>query len=334
MVSCPPSAGEGVLDFNSGKTRAGKPSTIAALAVALFFSMVLAIGGSITGMMRSDVDKGVGPEMAFDFGQALGGAVFSALFVWAILYFAFVRGRAPERGGRHLLIMIAASAVAALAPWVLAVTMWVAVERGPTPMMTTGPQGTMTVSHRSGRPPAGIEHIVRDYRARIERERAAAESARRDVLGVGLVQSFNLGRPDSLEELRSQLTSLRAATDQAYARQEALLAELEATVRREVRDPGAQRRALKWVATEQRFRRERLQAVQVRLEETYDETEAMIDLLAVNRGGWKIENGKVAFYDDAHLAEMKRHSERLAELAFEIDQMEGDFEREVTADAD
>lgn len=321
------------MDFNSAKPRAEKPSTIAGLAVALLFSMGLAVVGSIAGMIADAGNRPVGVEMAYDFGQAIGAGVFSAVVVWGVLHFAYVNRVAPERGGRHLLIMVLASVAAALTPLVLAVSMMSVSERAPRPVLTSDAKGDTAVSFLSGRPPPGIETIVAAYRAKSETERVAAERARRGVLGVGLVQAHALAQRNSLEDLRGQLVSLRTETDQAFARQEVLLTELEASVRKETQ-PNARRRGLRWVATEQRLRRDRLEMLHARLEEVFDETEAMIELLAKDRSAWRIENGKIAFANDADLVQMRRHSERLDQLAFEIDQIEGDFEREATRDAE
>lgn len=321
------------MDFTSQKVRGETPSTIAALAVAMLFAMVLAIVGAMTGIIRNDTHKGVGPEMAYDFGQALGSGAAAALFVWVILYFLHVRRKAPDRGVPHLLILMAASVLAGLSPWVLGMGLTTMAERAPSVRMTQGPQGT-TVARLSGRPPASITKVAADWRAQAERERAAAESARRDVLGAGLAQGYNLSSGMSPEDMRTRLSAVRTATDQAFARQELLLGELETRVAREVRDPGQRRAALKWVTNEQNFRRERLQALSMRLYESFDETDAMIDLLIRTRGAWRVEADKIAFQNDADLAEMNRHAERLHELNWEIDQIEGDFEREVADDAD
>lgn len=320
------------MDFTSRKVRSETPSTIAALAVALFFGMVLAIAGSIAGLIRQDLNKGMAAELSYDLGQSVVVGALAALFVWSILYFAFVGRTAPRRGLRHFMILLVASVIAGLAPWALAAGVVAMADRQPRVLVIEGARET-TTTRLSGRPPSGIRAIVDDYRADAERERAAAESARRDILGAGLVQPYNLAAGMTPEAMRAQLADVRTATDQAFARQDALLAGLETRIS-QIRDPGVRRQGLKWAEAEQTFRSERLSALRSRLEASFDETDAMIDLLIRTRGAWRVEGGKIAFQNDADLAEINRHAGRLHELNWEIDQIEGDFEREVADDAD
>lgn len=320
------------MDFTSRKVRGETPSTIAALAVALFFGMVLAIVGSVAGLARDDLNKGMAAEMNYDLGQSVVVGALAALFVWSILYFAFVGRTAPKRGVRHFMILLVVSVIAGTAPWALAASLVAMADRQPRVLVMEGARET-TTTRLSGRPPSGIRAIVDDYRADAESERAAAESARRDILGAGLVQPYNLAAGTTPEAMRAQLAGVRTATDQAFARQDALLAGLETRIT-EIGDPGVRRQGMKWAEAEQAFRSERLGALQSRLEASYDETDAMIDLLIRRRGAWRVANGKVIFQDEADLAELTRHATRLEELTWEIDQIEGDFEREVADDAD
>lgn len=315
--------------MSAGTDDAVKPraDTRIALANASIIAGMISVVGVISVVVGRRAMAGPdGFTSGSGYGLALIVGLISAFVVWLVLYFAVVRPLAPSRVLSHLAVLLGVSTLAALGPYGLASTIWTATRQGPTTQITMGPQGER-VTYWSGRPPVQIKELVETYRDRAETERAAAESARRDIFGAGLVQAYNLEGGGSLDDMRSQLSMVRTTTTQAFARQQALLAELEVSAGA-IQDQGARRRAMAWVANERKFRTQRLNALQSRLDESFDVTEEMIDLLARQEGAWKVQNGRIEFREQAHLDEMTRHVVRLDQLTAEIDQMEGDFERE------
>jgi hypothetical protein len=90
--------------------RAKPANTGPALAIALFVAFVWAFL-SLPGFLQQAGHAYRSPSDSFAVGEAVGHGAASCLLVagvtWAVLFFAFVRNRAPSRGPAHFLILLA-----------------------------------------------------------------------------------------------------------------------------------------------------------------------------------------------------------------------------------
>lgn len=293
-------------------------STRVALAIAALVSMAAAATLTTIALLRNDGGADAGQEVAADFALAIGAAALAAILSWLVLHFLYVRRIAPDRGGVHLPVLVSVSLMATMGPFAVS-----AVHT----LRNLPPRQTLTQAVVNHRPPTSIAAIVDEFHETSERERAAAEVARRDVLGAGLVQAYNLGRPDSVERLRTQLAELRLSTGDALARQDLLMVELESRIQSSVA-PSQREAASQWLEVERNLRARRFGALRHWFDAQFNETEAMIHLLEQTEGHWRNEHGRLAFDRDADLEAMNRHAARLLTIGHEIDQIEIQFERE------
>lgn len=84
--------------------------TLSALALLVWWAATFLTGArEIAQMLGAASREGVSGQFHLGElqGYAAGRALFPTLVVWAVLYFGFVRSRAPKLAWRHFLILLA-----------------------------------------------------------------------------------------------------------------------------------------------------------------------------------------------------------------------------------
>lgn len=296
--------------------------------IALALSVVVTIIGASVVLSLNPALVETGSGLALFGGLALGMAVATAFVAWLVMVLLYLRRPGSSRGYGYLAILAAASLTASLAPFTLAAGMFF----GNQAALSEPGFGSTRADLRLAPPPRAIADAVEAYHQEAERERAAFEVSRRDVMGAGIVQVHELDDASGIAMARERLAGLRQTTEQAFVRQTELLDGLEADIRRDVREPGAQKRALKWLERQRATRTRRLGDLQTRLVQVYDDSEAMLDILERARGQWHVRGNRIGFENEADLIAFNRHDASLEQLTFEIDRIEAEFERDAYRD--
>lgn len=284
-----------------GARRRAKKGTRGALAVACIIAAVVAFAATLNAGPPSDP----GPHPAtflqgYIIGQFLAAVFFIGGIVQLVLYFAVTRKRAPERGKRHAMIVIAAAAVGAAPISILA---WSAVSGG----------------HAD---PQQLRTLDSDYSLAIYDANFAADSRLIELLGWENFFEAHLRQPSDLPDLRRRIAEARLVITQ---RDEAVRRIQSETLVEADDLPGSQRDKEEARASfEAGFAETRpLFDRKTQLEMAMlDSLGAQVDILQRAEGRWQVVNGQVLFERSSDMQAFNRIAADFEPLRLESEELQ------------
>ncbi len=291
-------------------------------AVAGFTNMLREVAPHIHAAEQSGV--GAAGEKGFVEGYVGGGALMVAAFVWAVIYFTMVKRRAPERGLPYFLILAVVSLAAnfGLLQWVKSAAREndqqqgkVAVQELKSALKAVAADRTATIdTHVRATGDAGeAERIVKEMLVGIQQDSVRYQQELTKLGFPGLMAPRSLAHSD-LTDVRTRIASARTLLstyrDQVMDR----VAATRAAAQKSNMSPGSKQGFIEGVDRSIDTAKARFDSVVADEMATFDELDAMAELLARHRGAWVVRGDRMLFTDTVVMKQYNTHVQRVAAL--------------------
>lgn len=230
-------------------------------------------------------------RIASDVGYGIGASVFSALIVWLVLYFAVVRKRAPERGGKHFLTVLASAMSGGVLPLLLVAAIALSVPRS-----------------------AVADRLADEYLQERQVAEQKLEADQAEVIGAGVIDPARIGRPGGIDDARARLEQVRVLMVEAMAEEDARVARYRQRLLTEEKNGHARRIALADLDEGFAANVNQRAGLVRQMDALNAEISAQIDLLERTRGSWSVQRGSIMFDHERDLETYRAHDDNIQRI--------------------
>jgi hypothetical protein len=301
------------------------------LALAVVAAVIWGFAGvsSIVAAMHGGL--GVAGVAAGAITAGLTWLSIGTLVIWAVLFFAFVRPRAPRRGAAHLALIAAAILVTQLLATTLVLGVGrIADERAQSKIALASMRADIAViaSADPEHPPTldphpkatgragAVEGAVKRYLVNVVSDRAHYIGDIKAEGFDGLLKPHNLGSDPGMKHSRALVERTRALVTRYQALNEQRVEEVKRTIHASGLNAAEQASFDRGLAGHSEYRQ--VWALEFKI---VDECQQLVEGLAHAHGRWLADGDMMRFADGDDLASYNQHIRAIKALAAEEDAM-------------